>query len=148
MRPVHWHIGLHKTATTWLQIGYFSEHPEISLLNDPGAPWNDRLVSYIVGKPDYKYSSLDADKILEQTINSKCPGRKNILVVSAERLSGHPISGHYDRIGIAKRIADINRPSKLLITFRDPVTLVPSIYRQMVKEGFSGTYQDLINMPG
>ena len=28
------HIGVHKTATTWLQQKLFSSHPEINLINN------------------------------------------------------------------------------------------------------------------
>jgi len=42
------HIGCHKTGTTWLQQTYFNHHPDIQLLADPSKPWDNPFLRYLV----------------------------------------------------------------------------------------------------
>ena len=37
------HIGHHKTASSWLQEIYFTNHPDINLINNYFEPWNVTL---------------------------------------------------------------------------------------------------------
>lgn len=144
--PVYWHVGIHKTATTWLQNGLFKDHPEISLVNDPKQPWNCPVVSYIVSTKERHYSADEATRRLHEQAEKRNDSATKAIVVSAERLSGHPISGHYDRFKIARRITNLYGDQNAAIVVRDPVTLIPSIYQQMVREGFDGKYEEMIKM--
>lgn len=143
---VYWHIGVHKTATTWLQNGLFKDHPEIALVNDPRQPWNCPVVSYIVSTKERHYSTDEATRRLHEQAEKTNNSATKSVVVSAERLSGHPISGHYDRFKIARRIINLHGNQNAAIVVRNPVTLIPSIYQQMVREGFEGTYGEMIKM--
>jgi hypothetical protein len=144
--PIYWHIGVHKTATTWLQKGLLKDHPEIALVNDPKQPWDCPVVSYIVSTKERRYSTDEATRRLHEQAEKTNNSATKAVVVSAERLSGHPISGHYDRFKIARRISNLGENQNLIVVFRNPVSLIPSIYQQMVREGFGGTYRDMVNM--
>jgi hypothetical protein len=48
------HVGFHKTASTWLQAGFFTEHPDLGLLNNYTAPWDDPITASLVRNSAYE----------------------------------------------------------------------------------------------
>jgi len=140
-----YHIGLHKTATTWLQQIYFSQHPQLHLLNDWNNPWDDAFLNYLVVTPVKKFDPTIAKRILEKRVNDnlKCGGDQKIII-SAERLSGHPYSGGCDRYQIGERIKKISPGAKILLFVRDQVPMLKSLYKQMVNQGYTGSIRDFI----
>ncbi|GGP84951.1 sulfotransferase domain-containing protein [Shewanella ulleungensis] len=142
---VVFHIGLHKTGTTWLQKGLFIEHPDLLLLNSSSQPWNCPLISLLVGENERGYKHKKADRALSELINingSQTRGKVN--VISAERLSGHPYSGGFDTFLIAKRIKKLCPDAKIIIGLRNPKDIIVSIFKQMVSEGFVGNFDTFI----
>jgi hypothetical protein len=143
---VAFHIGYHKTATSWLQQTYFPNHPEIQALCDSRAPWNDPFLSYLIGTPDSKFDSQKCARILRETVSSSTDsGSKRSYIVSAERLSGHPISGGFDNFRIAERIYSIAPQAKIIIVVREQTKMISSVYKQMVGEGYPGHLEDMLS---
>lgn len=139
------HIGYHKTATTWLQAGYFSEHPKILLVADYRKPWQDEYLSYLIQTSEKTFSVRQCQTFFEKRLDALSDVDNKVLVTSAERLSGHPYSGGYDSFILANRINSCFPKSKIIIGIRNQAEMIISVYKQLVEEGYPGTFNDLIN---
>lgn len=135
MKQLVFHIGHHKTGTTWLQRNYFEGTAEFNLLNSYIAPWDDELCQALISTNDSNLSK----KIIDQRSKSD-----KVNVITAERLSGHPISGGYDMENIANCILDISADSKIIISTRSPDSFISSVYHQMIREGYRGKFNDFL----
>lgn len=65
--------------------------------------------------------------------------------MSAERLSGHPLSGGYDSYIIAPRVKKICPQAKIVICERHQFSMLRSIYIKMLKEGFIGGFNEFVS---
>jgi len=139
-KKIVFHIGFHKTGTSWLQEVFFLKHPDINILNDFKQPWNDEFLKYLILSPDSKF---DKDKLINFIVDKIDENKINI--VTAERLSGHPISGGFDSTKIAQRIKICFPNSKIIIVKRNKVAFIKSIYKQIVKQGYCGTYNEFLS---
>lgn len=137
---MYWHIGLHKTATTWLQDKIFKVHPEVFVVNNTKKPETTPLLNMIIASNSYLYSKEAAAREFNLLQFNECQKK----VISAERLSGHPASGHYDQKTIAQRIAELDSDAKIILSIRRQDTLIPSIYKQLLKAGLIATLQNLL----
>lgn len=145
MNNLVFHIGYHKTATTWLQTGYFSEHPEITLVANFREPWHDEFLSYLIQTPEKIFSIPQCQNIFKKQMSSLNINAHNVLVTSAERLSGHPFSGGYDSYKLANRMHSCFPNARILIGIRNQMDIIFSVYKQLIQEGYLGTFEDLIN---
>lgn len=91
---VTFHIGHHKTATTWLQQGLFKEHPSIYLLNDPRKPWTNSVLFDVVSESVRSFDANKSKDLFDLDIEKQNPS--SCLLYSAERLSGHPLTDEAD----------------------------------------------------
>ncbi len=137
MTKVVFHIGHHKTGTTWLQNSYFQQTEVFNLLNNTQQPWRDVLCKKIIRSE--KFDSQGCREIIKEREKAN-----KINVLSAERLSGHPISGGYDASKIAGRLHQINPNAKIIITVRDPESFIISVYKQMIREGYCGNFENFL----
>ena len=140
MNEIYFHIGFHKTGTTWLQNNCFLNTDYFNLLNDHIKPWNDELISYLVTSHPSDFRSETILQIIK-------PRMKNdkINIVSAERLSGHPYSGGYDTRLIAEKIYKTFPRAKIIIVTRDYSSFIVSTFKQIVKQGYPGSFDNYIN---
>lgn len=138
------HVGLHKTATTWLQSGFFTEHPEIQLVTDYKKPWNDPFLNYLVKANDFDFQPDKCRKLLYGQLALTNKKNAKVFLVSAERLSGHPYSGGYDTLRLARRIRDTFPKAWVILGIRNQKDLLISIYKQSVKDGYRGTLSDML----
>lgn len=136
MKQIVFHIGHHKTGTTWLQKNYFESNDEFKLMNSYSAPWDDALCQALISTND---PAACKEIIEERSDNEK------LNIVSAERLSGHPISGGYDMEAIADCIYNISADSKIIIATRSPESFIGSAYKQMIREGYRGKFEDFLD---
>ena len=125
------HIGLHKTGTSWLQSVLFTPGNGFCLLHESTAPWNDALIKGLV-------QGVDFDPHTVARLAEGHWDQKNVPVISAERLSGHPASGGFDRWEIADRLLRAFPKAKIVIGTREWSSWRRSIYQQLVSEGFTG----------
>ena len=122
------HIGYHKTATSWLQnrlfvpaYGYqpLATHREVDaeitrphgLRFDP-APMRARIAS-----------------ALAQIEPGQTP------LISSEILSGHPFYGGRESDDYARRLHAIAPQARILITIRNQMSILPSVYMQYLRRG-------------
>jgi hypothetical protein len=145
MKDLVFHIGHHKTATTWLQSGYFSEHPEVVLAADFQQPWNDEFLFYLIGSTERTFSVSRCQSIFEKQLSTLAFDSNKVVIVSAERLSGFPYSGGYDSYILANRIYSCFPESKIIVSIRNQIDMIISVYKQLVGAGYPGTFGNLIN---
>jgi Sulfotransferase family len=139
------HIGFHKTASSWLQQTYFPAHPEVALLCNSLAAWEDSFLQYLVTTPDQKFSASKCLDILDRKLSEQPEhGDKRVFLVSAERLSGYPLSGGFDRIRLAERIHAIAPQARILVMVREQIGMIRSVYKQVVGEGYPGRFEDML----
>lgn len=142
------HIGYHKTATSWLQQSYFRQHPGIALLSNSERPWEDPLLSYLIATPDADFDPEVGKSLLEERVRAAADAltERQVLLISAERLSGHPYSGGYDSVRIARRIAVTFPDAKVVCVVRNQLDMIWSVYKQLVSVGYPGTLAQLMKM--
>ena len=137
------HIGFHKTATTWLQREVFPRHPDLRPYVE-GRVWNDPFLRELVAAPDRAFTPERALSAFEgglPRLAALTPD--SVVVVSAERLSGHAASGGYDTARIAGRLHATLPDARVLMVVRSQIDMIESEYRQLVGEGYPGRVSSL-----
>lgn len=139
-RSVLVHVGLPKTATSWLQEFYFPIEgcgywipPVVSAIRHPIKQIGHLLVADPAGRlmDDREF---DADYIRGQLIAIE-PPEGLVPVISNERLAGHPLSAGFDRAMLARRIKRVFPRAKILVTIRAQNSIIMSSYMQYLKYG-------------
>jgi len=122
------HVGHHKTATTWLQNTVFQpEHGFTQVLDHPEifkTVVNPHGLHFKAGLP----RALIAERVAAAPDSS-------VSVVSLESLSGSPFSGGRESDDFARRIAEISPDAKILITIREQCRIIASVYMQYLSRG-------------
>ena len=94
---IFFYIGHHKTATTWLQDGYFSQHPEINIVSDYKNPRGNHFLRYLIGSAERVFNEQKCIDLFISRCSSDSllsPSEPNqISMITSERLSEHPYSG-------------------------------------------------------
>lgn len=143
---IAFHIGYHKTGTTYLQQIYFNQHPNIHLISNSSQPWLDSVLKRIIHTPKGHFNKSECRSLISskvEQLSNYNPG--DLIIFSAERLSGHPYSGGYDSYRIAERIYSCVPGAKILVVVRNQVTMLNSVYKQLVGEGYLGKVVDLFS---
>lgn len=135
------HIGYHKTATTWLQQRYFSQHPQLDFIGQHADLWADFISPHGFDFDPEKAKQLFYPKIEHALHNNLIP------VISAERLSGNPHSGGYDSKEIADRLKQVFPDAKILIMVRHQPEAILSNYKQYVRMGGICTLKEYMFPP-
>jgi hypothetical protein len=137
------HIGFHKTATTWLQREVFPHHSHLRPYVE-GRVWNDPFLREIVAASDRDFDPERARSAFESGLpRLGPPAEDSVVVVSAERLSGHAASGGYDSLRVARRLHDTLPDARVLMVVRSQIDMIESEYRQLVGEGYPGPISSL-----
>lgn len=122
------HLGFHKTATTLLQKHYFTQEFGFHQMEP------QEVISLLVEK--FSTDGLgrgDQEKIAAATQEADASGLQ--LVLSHERLSGHPFSGAYDRDAILRRVGQITPRAKIMVVFREQCDWIYSMWKQSIVDG-------------
>lgn len=138
--PVLVHVGLPKTATSWLQEYYFPQ------------PWSGFWIPPVPSKAKHPIKQIghwivtdedgrlidpadfDCRKLRAKLSDIKAPAGY-VPVVSNERLAGHPLSNGFDRRFLAERIKQVFPKAKILLTIREQNSVIMSNYMQYLKYG-------------
>jgi hypothetical protein len=125
------HIGHHKTGTSWMQQVLFTKEHGFCILNNYEEPWKDVLLrALVLGE------GFDLERV--RNMAAERWDGKNIPVLTAERLSGHPASGGFDQGIIANRLAEAFPNAIILVGTREAEEAKTSVYKQLIREGFLG----------
>lgn len=124
------HVGLHKTATTFLQERIFPQLSSINLITRPYTQHNHAF-NRLQYADDSLYSAAAVSRELEKICSR--PGR---LLLSDESFSGKPIAFNYiNRSMVAARLRDLLPDSKILLFIRGQIDIIYSHYNQYVRRG-------------
>ena len=63
--PLVFHVGMHKTGTTWLQNAYFSKNENFNLLNNSIEPWEDELLKEIISVDEQDFDIQKIRKLIK-----------------------------------------------------------------------------------
>ncbi len=152
------HIGFPKNFSTSLQRDYFSMHPElfhlgIGLNNSNLGYYNSEVEKtfevYFKTCKSFKYQTVK-DKIknqFDELFNSVDREKYKAVGVSAEHLS---FSFSYDSISSeekAQRLYDVfGSDTTIVMIVRNQMDLIKSLYRESVRVGFIGDFEEYIKL--
>jgi hypothetical protein len=106
--------------------------------------WDDPFLRCIVAESDREFDARRARETYEAGLLRLGPPRPgDVVVVSAERLSGHAASGGYDTMRIARRLHATLPEARVLMVVRSQIEMIESEYRQLVGEGYRGRISSL-----
>ena len=134
MIPPLVHIGLHRTGTTWLQQGLFTEaagvfHPVLSM---------ERTIDLLVRPHDLAWDPAPARKAIEEGLAAAARAGR-LPVLSCEELSGNPHAGAWNARILADRLHAVLPEARVLIVVRRQEELVLSNHRQYLARGGVGS---------
>ena len=138
------HIGLHKTGTTWFQMVFYIHHKRIHNIIDSSTPWNDPIARGLIKPPEGTFDAKAWRDQVEREVSRRTIPEHDIVMLSAERLSGHPASGGADRFLIARRIQEAFPEAKIFCALRNQTDMIDDMYRTMLLEGYSGSIERLL----
>ncbi|MGF1455058.1 MAG: sulfotransferase [Alphaproteobacteria bacterium] len=123
---VTFHIGYHKTGTTFLQRAVFV----------PGFGFNslmshDDVARFITDPDRLDFSPREA----RAQIARRMAGSNLAPVVSSEMLCGNPYDGSREAADFAHRIHEIAPDARILITIREQKSSIKSTYMQYIHRG-------------
>ncbi len=133
MPPLLLHIGYHKTATTWMQVHLFQPpHGFRQMLTH-------RDVHQLIVKPHgLRFDPAPVRALLAERLARLEPGE--VPVISSEILSAHPFMGGHDSDIYAERLAAIVPQARILISIRNQLSILPSVYMQYLLRGGTMPY--------
>ena len=143
-RPVLIHVGYHKTATSWMQQRLFTSRHGFAQIAD-----HTEVFAQVVQPHGFHFDPAGLRKRIDARLNKLGP---NVTaVISSEILSGHPFFGGHESDVYAERLLRIAPGAKILVSIRDQMRILPSVYMQYLLRGgtmrpdqfFAGT-----NRPG
>jgi len=131
MKEIFIHVGLHKTASTFLQEKVFCHLKSVSYLTRPYTQHN-----HVFNKLQYADDSLyDSSKLVAELDQIQ----EERILISDEAFSGVPITlGQMNRSMIAKRLKDIFPEAKILLFIRGQKAMLLSHYNMWVKGYYRG----------
>lgn len=132
------HVGLHKTASTFLQQKVFPSFTQFEFLGKSYLSWNSAFNRLIYGDDTLYQSSAIRQElrlIYDRIVSTGASG----LILSEEELSGHPEYNYLNRGTVARRLAENLPNAEILLVLRGQLDLICSLYNQFVKLGrFTG----------
>lgn len=133
---IAFHIGYHKTASTWFQREAAPRHPGVRMLFT-GEPWRDPLLRELVLTPRRSFDAAATRRLFDERMDEIRAPDTGIVIGSEERLSGHAASGGFDTFEIAERIAAVIPEAMIFAVVREQVDMIESEYLQLLQEGSS-----------
>jgi hypothetical protein len=131
---IAFHIGYHKTATTWFQRAAMPQHPDIRPLFTE-QPTSDPLLRELVLTPRHSFDVDRARAALDARLAELGVPDDAVALGSQERLSGHAATGGFDTFDIAERIALVAPGASVFAVVREQVAMIESEYLQLLQEG-------------
>lgn len=122
------HIGYHKTATTWMQREFFQDRVGFHQVLAP-----DQLAELITDPPAFDFDPGAVQDAIRHGLDRS--GLVN--VVSNETLCGNPFYGGREGPLFAQRIKAVAPQARILVTIREQKKAIASTYMQYISRGGS-----------
>lgn len=124
------HLGLHKTASTFLQKVFFKTNAEaLGFVDIRGDLLEFR--NYIIFTNELDWDSAFAAKLIEKLVGNS----RSRLLLSEEMFCGNPYTNCMARKMIIDRLNELFPKAKYIVVLRNQKGLVNSLYLQYVKRG-------------
>lgn len=136
MMTLYLHIGLHKTATTFLQKAVFPNIRDINFIEQERIY---RILRRIMIEDSVIF---DQNKTKKQISNYMTDG---INLISAEGLSGNPCLQYINRSNVVYKLHNMFSDAKIIIGIRNQRDMIVSLYKQYVKIGGTKRISDFIH---
>lgn len=137
------HVGLHKTATTYLQKEVFPHlKDEIGYI-----PLRDELyefLRYILDENDISFSAEKAREIFDAAMKRRGSGSDRITF-SDEQFCGSPWDDAAGRVRYAQRLKAVFPRIRFFLVVREQAALIRSLYQQYVKIGGPASLKDFLS---
>ncbi|MCP4316283.1 MAG: sulfotransferase [Hyphomicrobiales bacterium] len=135
------HVGLHKTASTYLQKQIFVQSKQRTLLTRPYTQYN-KAFNQLLFADDTLYCKNNLQEELKKI------GAERLLL-SDEAFSGCPIPLHYvNRSLIAHRLADLFPNAEIVLFLRDQRDFCTSHYSSYVKMPYGlNSFEEFMHVP-
>ncbi len=144
---ITFHIGYRKAASTWLQDSVFSQHPQVRCFVTERLFSRDPFLSEILMTPDLVFDPLVARRRFDERVAELDVGPDDVVLVSAEWLSGHGATGGYESVRTAQRLAAVVPEARIFSVVREQVGMLESEYRQLVREGTPAPIKAFLHGP-
>lgn len=138
-RKIVIHVGLQKTASTYLQDLFF---PRLNNVAYIGRPYTQE--NYAFNSLQYADNSLYTTSVIREEfdrIENKMPKGYPILI-SDELFSGFPFYNYINRGVIAERLSKVVPDAEIILFLRNQINLIMSLYNQYVKIGWVDNHLD------
>jgi len=136
--PPLFHVGYHKTGTTWMQrrlfkppFGYQQVFKDKAEPEDGNDSVHEAIYNLITGPHRFAYNPA----AVEAGIQAGHLDKTLVPVVSSEIMSGHPFWGGRESFDLANRIHEAAPSARILVTIRAQVPAITSVYMQYVRRG-------------
>lgn len=136
------HVGLHKCGSTWLQKNMFS-NPSMKFISPWGAMASISVTEFVAIDPLF-FDPLLVRQRLAAAASFSTGVRNCIPVMSHEALSSRPHHGAYYAPVVAGRLKEVFPQSKILLIFREQVSLIHSLYGEHLRNGGRLTLNEFI----
>ena len=141
------HIGLQKTASTYLQKVFF---PSLKNVTYIGRPYTQENFAFntLQYADDILYNPVSMQKEICKIENS-FPDNDTLLI-SDELFSGYAFYGLMNRSVIASRLKQAFPGAEIVLFFRNQEELILSLYNQYIKSAHIDSYLDesFLYLPG
>ena len=147
------HIGLPKCASTSLQLSFFSSHPELFHLGSGYSGITGRYISRDVARvveADLRFKKEFLwrpepvrDVFAGQFAQAEEQGCR--LVGLSSEFLGFTLGNEIDVAAKARRLREVfGENTHILIIIREQMSLLRSLYTEMVKGGYPGSYRNFL----
>jgi hypothetical protein len=139
--PLLIHIGLHKTASTWLQ-DHVLDNESFGFC----APWgrmSDAAVERFVTVDPLQFDVEETRRYFQEGID-RVTRAGLVPVLTHEALSSQPLLGQYYAPQVGHWLKAVFPRARVLIVFREQKALIGSLYRQYVRNGGSRSLEQFI----
>lgn len=133
------HVGLPKTASTYLQNNVF---PRLNNIAYIGRPYTQE--NYAFNTLQYAENSLYSSTTMRKEIDDieKAIAKGNPILISDELFSGFALYNFMNRGMIAERLSEIVPHAEIILFLRGQMDLIVSLYNQFVKMAWVDTHLD------
>jgi hypothetical protein len=125
------HVGIHKTASTYLQKNVFPQIEGLKIINQEFDSW---FYNEFIKINPYKFDSDIFLQKLKSKFDSKAVRCNNILAISEENISGDIYTGQSSK-ELMFRVKECFDNVQILIVLRNPIDYILSTYSNYILHG-------------
>lgn len=140
------HVGLHKTATTFLQQSFFPGLRETTFVHATHElPARPNPIQRFVWELLFRNPAVLDVQAHRRAISTFVEAQPGHTIVSSEALFGWPFENHVNFLSNADLLAQVLPDAKIWLVLRRQDSWLESAYSQVLKQGLSTTPQAFSN---